>query len=203
MVEKITNYEFAILQLYRNDYDASFHVRAIAKLLDTSHVTLLPYLRRLEKNKILISRKVGKNKEYSLNSDNIITRDYLIIAEKLKTIEYLERNFLIKKISEQLLGFDLTGAIVLFGSYAKNYATETSDIDLFYLGKLSKGMLEEIKKFGKTYGKTINIKTVSLKNFKDGLRIGDALIREIVKSHIILQNSELFVSLLWRRYVGR
>lgn len=203
MVEKITNYRFAILQLYRNSYDASFHVRAMAKLLGTSHVTLLPHLRRMEKSRILISRKVGKNKEYLLNPDNVITKDYLVIAEKLETIGYLEKNFLIKKISEQLLNLGLTGTVVLFGSYAKNYATEASDIDLLYLGKLSEGMLEEIKKFGKTYGKEINVKTATLKNFKEGLRTGDALIKEIVKSHIILQNPELFVSLLWRHYIGK
>ncbi len=203
MVEKITDYEFAILQLYRNKYDASFHIRAIAKLLGTSHVTLLPYLRRLEKNKILISRKVGKNKEYMLNPDNILTKEYLTIAEELETIRYLDKNFLIKKISEKILSLDLMGAIVLFGSYAKNYATDVSDIDLLCLGKPSEITVEEIKKIGKTYGKKISVKTASPEDFKDGLRSGDALVSEIVNDHIILQNSELFVRLLWRHYVGR
>jgi len=130
MVEKITSFEFSVLQLYRNKYDASFHVRAMAKLLDTSHVRLLPYLKRLEKNKILISRRVGKNKEYTLNPDNILAKEYLTIAEEVETIRYLNENFLIKKISENLLSLDARGTVVLFGSYAKGYATDISDIDL-------------------------------------------------------------------------
>jgi len=203
MEEKITNYEFAIAGLYRSDYHKSLHARAMAKLLNTSHVTLLPHLKRLERSKILISRKVGKNKEYLLNPDNIITKDYLIIAEKLETIKYLEKNFLIKKISEQLFNLDTASSIVLFGSYAKNYATEASDIDLFYLGKLSETQEAEVKKIGKIYGKEISVKTATIENFNDGLRTGDALIREVVKSHIILQNPEPFVNLLWRHYVGR
>jgi len=203
MEEKITNYEFVIMGLYRSDYHKSFHARAMAKLLDTSHVTLLPHLKRLERNKILISRKVGKNKEYLLNPDNIITKDYLIIAEKLETIKYLEKNFLIKKISVQLFDLDTTSSIVLFGSYAKNYATEASDVDLFYLGKLSETQKGEVKKIGKIYGKEISVKTATVENFNDGLRTRDALIREVVKSHIILQNPEVFVNLLWRHYVGR
>jgi len=175
----------------------------MAKLLGVSHATLLPYLKRLEKSKVLISRRVGRNKEYVLNSDNILTKEYLTIAEEFETIRYLEKNFLIKKISEQLLDLGLMGAFVLFGSYAKNYATDVSDIDLFYLGKLSEGVLEEIERIGETYGKKINVKTATLENFEDSLSAGDALINEIVKSHLILQNSGLFVGLLWRHYVGR
>lgn len=203
MEEKITNYEFSILTLYRSNYNSSFHARAMAKLLKTSHVTLLPHLRKLEKNKILISRKVGKNKEYLLNPDNIITKEYLTIAEKFETTRYLQKNFLLKKISEQLLTLNLTSSIILFGSYAKNYATEASDIDTFYLGKLTKTQRQEIKKIGEIYGKEINIKTATIENFIDGLKSGDTLAREIAKNHITLQNPDLFVNLLWRNYTGR
>jgi predicted nucleotidyltransferase len=175
----------------------------MAKLLKTSHVTLLPHLRKLEENKILNSRRVGKNKEYSLNPDNIMTKDYLTIAEKFETIEYLQKNFLLKKISEQLLTLNLTGAIILFGSYAKNYATEASDIDMFYLGKLTETQIQEIKKLSKIYGKEINIKTATIENFINGLKTGDTLTKEIVKNHVAIQNPDLLVNLCWRHYTGR
>ena len=146
MEVKITNHILDILNLYRTDYTKSLHVRAIAKLLNTSHVTLLPYLKKLEKNKTLISRKVGKNKEYLLNHNNILTKDYLALSEKLEAIKYLQKNFLIKKVYQHLINVNVQGAVVLFGSYAKNYATETSDIDLFFLSKLSENQILEIKK---------------------------------------------------------
>lgn len=203
MEEKITNYEIVILTLYRTDYTKSLHARAMARLLETSHVTLLPHLKRLKISRILVSRKVGKNKEYMLNPNNIVTKDYLIVAEKLETIRYLEKNFLIKKISEQLLNLDVTGSIVLFGSYSKNYATEASDIDLFYLGKLPETQIEEIKRIGKIYGKEINVKISSIKDFNNGLEAGDTLIKEVVNSHIILQNPDSFVNAIWRYHVGR
>lgn len=202
MEEKITNHIFEILCLYRTDYTTSLHVRAIAKLLDTSHVTLLPYLKELEKNKILTSKKVGKNKEYTLNPDNILTKYYLTVSEKLETIKYLQKNFLIKKISQHLININLQGSVVLFGSYAKNIATETSDIDLFHLGKLSENQIFELKKIGKIYGKEISIKTSSLENFNEALKTGDILIKEIIKNHIILHNPDLFVNLLWRNHIA-
>lgn len=203
MAVKITNYIFDILNLYRTDYTKSLHVRAIAKLLNTSHVTLLPHLKKLEKNKILISRKVGKNKEYLLNPNNILTKDYLALSEKLEAIKYLQKNFLIKKVYQHLINVNVQGAVVLFGSYAKNYATETSDIDLFCLSKLSENQILEIKKIGKIYGKEISIKTSTIKNFNEGLIIGDTLIKEIIKNHVILQNPDLIVNLLWRNYSGK
>jgi predicted nucleotidyltransferase len=203
MEEKATNYPFAILNLYRTDYTTNLHVRAIAKQLTVSHVTILPYLKRLEKNKILISRKVGKNKEYSLNLSNVLTKYYLTVTEELATIRHLEKNFLIKKIADHLISLDIMGPLILFGSYAKDYATQASDIDLLYIGNFPENREEQIEKFGKTFGKEINVKTCTMANFSDGLRTSDNLIKEIVKNHIVLQNSDAFVSLLWTYYAER
>ena len=203
MEEKMTNYSFTILSLYRTDYTTSVHTRAMAKKLSVSHVTLLPHLRRLEKAKILLSRRVGKNKEYLLNPNNSLTKRYLEITEELVAIDYLDKSFLIKRISDQLSTMNLIGSLLLFGSYTKDYSTEASDIDIFHLGRLEQDEQSQIKKFGKTYGKEINIKTSSIENFHSGLRTGDTLIREIVENHIILQNPSPFVNLIWRNYSER
>ncbi|MBU0460660.1 MAG: hypothetical protein KJ771_07695, partial [Nanoarchaeota archaeon] len=80
---------------------------------------------------------------------------------------------------------------------------EDSDIDLFYLGQLTDKEIQNIKKIGKTYGKTINVKKSTLKNFELGLRKKDPLIIETIKNHIILQNPEQFINALWRFYDER
>jgi predicted nucleotidyltransferase len=203
VVVKITNNLFKILMLYRIDYSASIHVRAVAKLLGTSHVALLPYLKRLEKLKILNSEKAGRNKQYTLNKDNLLTKYFLTATEELVTIDYLETNFLIKKLAEHLNDIDTSNSLILFGSHAKDYATKESDIDLFSIGKLTEDQLKHIKRFEGTFGRKINIKTATTDNFNRGLRTGDILIKEVVKNHIILRNAEPFVTLLWRQYVER
>jgi len=202
MEEKVAN-SFRILSLYRTDYSASIHVRAMAKLISTSHVTLLPHLKRLEQLKILYSEKTGKNKEYRLNKDNILTKHYLTITEELTTINYLEKNFLMKKLAEHLASTDTASPLILFGSYTKDYATEESDIDLFCIGKTPQNQINHIKKFESTFGKKINIETATTENFNTALRTGDILIKEIIKNHIILQNADPFVTMLWRYYVER
>ena len=202
MEEKPANY-FRILSLYRTDYTANLHMRAMAKLLDTSHMTLLPHLKRLEELKILQTKTVGKNKQFTLNKDNLLTKYYLIATEELVTIAYLETNFLIKKLAEHLNKIDIPNPLILFGSYAKGYATEESDIDLFSIGKLTENQQNHLKKFEATFGKKINVKTVTTANFLEGLRTDDTLIKEVVTNHIVISNPDPFVTMLWRQYVER
>jgi len=80
---------------------------------------------------------------------------------------------------------------------------EDSDIDLFYLGKNTDKDIENIKSVGKIYGKAINVKRSTLNNFETGLRKKDPLIIEIIKKHILLQNSEQFINELWKFYNER
>ncbi len=200
MVEKITNNKLEIISLFKTNYLEKYHAREIAKLLNKNHATLLPHLKSLEKDKILKSKKSGKNKEYFLNFENIITKNYLLFSELLETTRYLEENFLIKKITEEIFNLNLKGTIILFGSYAKKTYKEDSDIDLFYLGRIKDKDVKKIKSIGKIYGKIINIKKTTLKNFKTGLKNKDPLIIEIIKNHIILQKPEEFINTLWRHY---
>lgn len=200
MVDKATNNKLRILGLYRSNLLAQFHAREMAKLLQKSHVTLLPHLRDLETENVLSSRQSGKNKVYALNLDNLLAKNYLLLSEIFESILYLEQVFLIKKINVEIARLDLSGTMVLFGSYAKKTFTDESDIDLFYLGNLSENEVSQIKAVGKTYGQIINIKTSTPKQFEAGLRKKDFLITEIVKNHLILSNPDNFVNALWRNF---
>jgi predicted nucleotidyltransferase len=202
MEEKPANY-FRILSLYRTDYIAKLHMRAMAKLLGTSHMTLLPHLKRLEENKILQTETVGKNKQYTLNKNNLLTKYYLIVTEGFVTISYLQKTLIIKKLAEHLNNIGIQNPLILFGSYAKGYATEESDIDLFSIGKLTENQQTNIKKFEATFGKKINIKAATAENFEAGLRTGDILIKEVFANHIVICNPDPFVTMLWRQYVER
>ena len=200
MVDKTTDNKLRIIGLYRSNYLAQYYTREMAKLTQKSHVTFLPHLRALEKDKVLISKKIGKNKVYTLNPNNILTKNYIIISELFESVLYQEQVFLIKKITTEISKLNLSGSLVLFGSYAKKTFKEESDIDLFYLGELKETDMIKIKAIGRTYGKTINLKTATNENFESGLRKKDALIMEILKYRIIIQNADTFINALWRYY---
>jgi len=163
----------------------------------------LPHLKLLEELKILNAQTLGRNKQFTLNKDNILTKYYLIAAEEHVTIQYLQKTFLIKKLAEHLNNIDISVPLLLFGSYVKGYANEESDIDLFAIGKLTENQQDAFNKFEAIFGKKINVKTATAENFNAGLRNGDILIREIVANHIVIRNADPFVTLLWRQYVGQ
>ncbi len=200
MVDKTTNNKLKIISLYHSNYLAQYHTREMAKLLKKSHVTLLPHLYALEKEKIFITQIVGKNKIYSLNLDNVLTKNFIIISELVESIFYQEQVFLIKKINTEISKLNISGTLLVFGSYAKKTFREDSDIDLFYLGDLKEAEISNIKAMSKIYGKIINIKTATIENFESGLRKKDALIMEIIKYHYILQNQDTLVNALWKYY---
>ncbi|MBI4159519.1 nucleotidyltransferase domain-containing protein [Candidatus Woesearchaeota archaeon] len=200
MVDKTTSNKLRIISLYRSNYLAQYHTREMAKLTKKSHVTLLPHLGALEKDKVLIAKTIGKNKVYTLNLDNNLTKNYLIISELVEAILFQEQVFLIKKITTEISKLNLSGSFVLFGSYAKRTFKEDSDLDLFCLGELKEAEITKIKAMGKTYGKTINLKTTIPESFENGLRKKDALIMEILKYHLILHNPDIFINALWRYY---
>lgn len=203
MVGNITDIALEVIGLFRSDYLAHFHVREMAKLIDKSHVTLLPHLNALDEAAILTSKSVGKNKVYSLNMENIITKHYLALSEIATTTSFLGEVFLIKRLTTQIHRLDTTGTIILFGSYAKRSFDDESDIDLFLLGPVDDEALRPIKEVGRTYAKSINSKRSTMKSFAAGLRRGDPLIMEIIKNHIILENPAPFINSLWRYHDER
>ncbi len=203
MVENITNIGLEIINLYRTNYLNHFHVREMAKLVRKSHAGLLPHLQRLEEDKILQVEYSGKNKVYTLNLKNNGGKEYLSIAEKIISLKFIKRDFFIKKIYDEIVNINSSGCFILFGSYALSTQTKESDIDLFYFGIINQKQKTAIEELGKLYKKKIHFTTMSHREFKNALKEGLTLIREIIKNHIILYNHDFFINEVWGYYHER
>lgn len=203
MVDNINNVKINIVSLFRNNYLNRFHIRQMAKLIEKSHVGLLPHLRELEKSKILNSQEIGKSKVYSLNLNNDQVRELLSIAEKKRALELLENEVFMRKIYRESKDLDLTGSLVLFGSYASKTNTKESDIDLLYLGNLKEGESKKISELGKIYEKSIHLIHMNIKQFREQLSKKGSLINEIINNHIILYNQDVFINEIWRYYESK
>ncbi|MBI2671878.1 nucleotidyltransferase domain-containing protein [Candidatus Woesearchaeota archaeon] len=200
MVELINNINLEIIDLYRANYFNQFHIREMAKLIRKSHVGLLPNLRKLEDEKIILSKQVGKSKVFSLNLNNNQAKELIVLAEKKRTLELLNKEFFIKKIYDEYIKTNLNGCLILFGSYASGINTKESDIDLIYIGEISKNEKEIMKNLGKIYNKEIHLTIINSKEFKKQLKKQNALIKEIVKNHVVLYNHDFLINELWRYY---
>lgn len=195
--------EWSILGLYLADYSSGLHVRAISRLLAANHRTVSLALKRLESRGVAFHKVTGRNKVFFLNLNNIITKEYIKRAESFKLQKLVERKFTIKKLLEELSMLAKSTPLILFGSYAKEKDTEESDIDLLIIeDENEKSIIKNIQEFVSVYKIEAQIQTSSIQDFEAGLREGDNPIMEIVKDHVILNSSEIFVDILWRHFHG-
>ena len=191
-----------IISLFTNDYAKQLHVREIGRLLHMNHRTTLLHLKRLEQDQILVAKKVGRSRHYSVNISSILAKFMLELAETYATAVFLKERFLLKNIMAEIedrTAFD--GCLVLFGSWTKGYATETSDIDLLLIGKINDEKV--VKDIQTRTGKRLSIKVVSAQDFAQAVARKDALTWEIVSAHKVLKQAGLFVDMLWRYYRAR
>ena len=117
-----------------------------------------------------------------------ISREFFILTEQYKRIEFLEKNHLVKEVLEKADEY-LQGIVIVFGSYAKGIQKDDSDLDLFIIGTFNE---KKIKETGNKYGLDINIKSYPLNVFEKEVS-NDILLKEISENHILIKDAEGFV----------
>jgi len=179
----LLNNEIKVFEEFLGDFNAKITGSFIAKKNKLNQKTVSNYLKRLEKEHLLKSETQGKNKIYSLNKNNKeIVKNFIISVEHLRTIKFYKKNILIKEIAEKIRHY-IEGIAVIFGSYVKNIQKQDSDLDILIIGKCNE---KEINKISRIYKIEINLKIYPrLEN--------DILIREVIKNHIIIKNTEQFI----------
>ncbi|MEK6873258.1 MAG: nucleotidyltransferase domain-containing protein [Nanoarchaeota archaeon] len=183
MVKKLTKYN--IIELYLNNYGKSIYLRELASLIGKPHQTVKPYVEELVKEKILLKNARKNIVEYSLNFKESKVYDYIIISEKEKLIERLNKDILLKTLLEKLSMSFEKNTFVIFGS-AVSQINKGSDIDLLIIG--DDNIIKIIKEFEDIYDKKIH--KVQVKNL-NGLTLTFA--KEIYKKHLILNNTEAVI----------
>ncbi len=172
-----------IFEEFLKDFNAKLTGSYIAKKKGLNQKTTANFLNRLEKEAILKSNTQGKNKLFFLNLNNKeIVENFMMAAEHIRTINFYKKNILVKEITEKIQAH-IEGAAIIFGSYAKNIQKQGSDLDILIIGKCNEKEIENISKIYKI--------DISLKIYPE-LEL-DILLKEVIKEHIIIKNTELFV----------
>jgi predicted nucleotidyltransferase len=171
--------DFEIIELLRKE---PTHLREVSKKLNLIPSTTMRALRRLREENIVDFKKEGRNNKYFLK-ESLEAQSVLIMAEQYKLTRLLQEPTL-RRIIGDLRANTKGELIMLFGSYAKGLAKESSDIDIYVETEDSalKRRLEKIDA-------RLSIKIGKFE--KDSL-----LIKEIIKNHIIIQNAERYYSLI-------
>jgi len=167
---------------------SKLHQRKLGRILKTNQTNIRRALLSLEKENIVDKKDVGKSKNYFIKN-SLETFIYEKIVENYKLMNIIKKpkiRKIFKEIQDKinLNKLDQKLIIVLFGSYAKNLETKTSDIDIYIdsNSKKDKKLIEEISD---------NINIIQGKFDKDG-----DLFNEIKRDHVVLNNLNGFFSLI-------
>ena len=106
------------------------HGRGIAKMLNLNHMSVSRTLSELRKRNVVDWREEGKNKVYFFKI-GVESRVAINIAENYKLTQTLEKYSNLRNIIEEIQRNHNIKLAILFGSYAKGLAKESSDIDIY------------------------------------------------------------------------
>ncbi len=170
-----------ILSIFYNNKSASIHLRDIARKAKLNENSASRFLKKLEKEKILISRKDGNLKKYELKKNDIVysVLSYFDIIS-LNNLPKIRKNaiiyFLDKLKEKPVIAF-------LFGSTAKNTYSDKSDIDLLLIVNKTINTKEAEEYTDSQTAIKINCIQINFEEFKEELKLKkDKVIQSAVKT---------------------
>lgn len=183
----VKNYTY--LEIWLKDLNQKYSLSELEKYFKINHQTIKSHLKKFIQEKIIIEEKKEKFLFYILNLKNPLTYEHLIICQKEKLFRFLEKNTLFLLLYKELSPFFEQSKILLFGSSTEK--KDYNDIDLLVISKNQK-IKQTLNKFQQTYSKKIHLIQTQKKD------ITKTLINEIKQKHIIFNNHEYFMELLYK-----
>ena len=125
MLDKYNRYK--LIKLFLDSPTESFRLREIARLTKISPPSVMDYLKEFE-NEGLVNKQIKRKIPFYTairDSSNFVLYKKISILFELNNVGLVD--YLWDKLSPE--------AIILYGSFSKGESIESSDVDLFILGK--------------------------------------------------------------------
>ncbi|MBS3079280.1 nucleotidyltransferase domain-containing protein [Candidatus Pacearchaeota archaeon] len=168
-----------------------YNSRSMSKIVGISHPGAFKILKKLEKNFIVSSKRIGKAIIFSLNFENPMTKNLVenaLIAESQEYKRWVEE---FKEIEEISL------FAILFGSIIKN-ENSAKDIDLLVVSEQNyQSIIQKIiNGKNKISNKKIHLILQIGEDFLNDLHKNNKVILEIIKTGIVLFGQDKFIKLI-------
>ncbi len=144
MLQKYNRYK--LLKVFFDNPTESFRLRELSRISAISPVSVMNYLKEFENEGLIKKYEKRGIPFYISERDN----EKFILYKKISILYELHESGLVDFLWNKLS----PDAIILYGSHAKGEAIETSDIDIFVIGKEKKLSLD---KFERRLGKRIHL----------------------------------------------
>ena len=127
----ITKEQIKILGVFNKNLFTSFTFRQIKEQSQQKSNNVVQIaLKEFQKQDLVTIKKIGNVKTYNLNLDNNLTLSYLNLINELEIRRKIFPKEILAEIKKKIEKKSEFFILIVFGSYAKNKATEKSDLDL-------------------------------------------------------------------------
>ena len=171
-----------ILKIFKNP-KKEYNARNIATALDLSHTGALKIAKNLEKDEILISKRIGNAIIYRLDKNSEYVKNYVafLLQKELRDVKPYVKRWITEL--KQVVNADV---IMLFGSVLTN-REKSNDIDVLFLtdNKRIKLLEKEIKELNQVNIKKIHPLYQSEADFKDNLKKEDSALISALSGLVI------------------
>lgn len=190
MVQFTKNEKRALIILFK-DFSNYYNANSLSKKIDISRVGTMKILKGLEKDKIIIKKKIGRSTIYKINLENDYVRDVISFL-----LSYEANKFKRWKDEFQEL-FKKNRTILFYGSAINDYS-KAKDIDLMIIRKEGEsGEIQKIiSKKQKIIPKKIHTIDLNFKEFSKNLENKNKPIIDIVKKAIVLYGQKNYVEII-------
>jgi len=182
---------YRVLSLFTGNYRNEVYGRQAARDLEMNQKTVSNVLLRLERDDILRSKTEGRNRIYRLNISNPALMHIMSMVEEERAVRFREESGLGRDFFEKILK-SKSPLVIIFGSYANGTQKRNSDVDILALSPFEVD-LSGIQKF---YKIKPSVREYIEEEFKEALRGRDFLITEVLKNHVVIVGSDLFVKII-------
>jgi predicted nucleotidyltransferase len=168
-----------ILKTFFNNPDEEFYTRQLASMNNVSVGTLHRELKKLISLGLLLPRKVGNIKLFSINKESPI-------YSELKNIFYKTEG-IIKYVTSVVLDIKGIRVAFVYGSFAKGDERKDSDVDLFIIGDNidDDKLIEKISDLEKELVREINYTTYSEAEYLKEKKNKDSFVQRVIRSEKI------------------
>lgn len=191
----LTKKEREILIVLFKDFTSFYNAHSISKILKISHVGAQKIFKRLLKENLLLSKRIGKSIIYTLNLEDRYVQQLIafLLADEANNFRRWKEEF------KELFAEDRI--VMMFGSAIKNYA-HARDIDIMIVIEPSeeKSEIEEInailRKKEEILPKRLHSIKLTPQDLLENLKKKDKAMIDIVKNAIVLSGQVRYVELL-------
>jgi predicted nucleotidyltransferase len=166
--------------------DESYYVRELAGLLKVDAGNLSRELKRLEQEGLFRSAAKGNLKLYSLN------KQYPLFTELKKII--FKTAGIVGSLKELVLKYPGVSFACIYGSYAGNKETKSSDVDLLLVGDFPKDRFtEQVRELESRLSREINFTSYSRSEFLNERKKSGGFLNLVLKKKLIILKGSLNV----------